>query len=182
MTVLETPAPDDLTVDLSIDIQDLAGVSIDEIDVNQQFVVVVSVQDTRSGIPVDEMGIAAAYLDILYNRELVLPVFDPTNPRGFDITFSTNYVNAKSGNADTSGIIDEVGAFQAGGAPLGDGLLEVFRITFTANAAGVVEFTGNPADNSPIHDTLYFEPPESVDISDINYGLGRADDYRPRRK
>ena len=54
---------------------------------------------------------------------------------------------------------------------LGSGKLEVFRVVFTANEVGVVDFLGDPADESPAHDVLYFDPPEVVSLADIHYGL-----------
>ncbi len=44
--------------------------------------------------------------------------------------------------------------------PWDRGKLEVFRVVFTANEVGVVDFLGDPADESPAHDMLYFDPPE----------------------
>ncbi len=173
-TILATPAPDDLTVDYAISFEDMGGNPINEINIGQQFAMIVTVQDLRTGLDPTDAGIFAGYLDTLYDRNLVLPVFDAANGLGFDITFSAAYPNGLSGDAQTPGILDEVGAFQLITFPsegLGSDPVELFRTVFTANTAGVAEFNANPADLTPQHDTVYFSPTVEVPPADINYGL-----------
>jgi subtilisin family serine protease len=170
VTILEDTTGAEKTVDLVFDIQDLSGNPLSEVTVGGQFQLVVTVQDQRD-VPGEEAGIYAAFLDVLYNRNLVSPVFDAANPLGFSISFGADYENGRSGDISTPGLLDEVGAFQTGFAPLGANALKVFSVVFTATAAGEVDFIGDPADVSPAHDILYFEPPEVVPLSDIRYGF-----------
>jgi len=169
VTVFEDPAPADQPLDISIDITDPAGNPISQVQVDSEFVMVVSVQDMRGGL-VDK-GVAAAYLDVLYDRALISPNQDAGNPFGFEIEFSPDYSNAKSGSAQTPGILDEVGGFQTSGSPLGDAKLALFQVTFRANAVGTVEFTGDPADVTPDHDILFFDPPAVVPMPEVHYGF-----------
>lgn len=172
VTVFEDPAPADQDVAIFVEITDPSGNPISQVTVGDEFDLVVSVQDDRATLT---PGIAAVYADLLYDRQLAIARPDPGNPLGFDITFSADYLNAKSGDASVPGIINEVGSFQTAGSPLGSGKLEVFRIAFLANAVGTVEFIGDPADVTPEHDVLYYNPPAAVPLAEINYGLASVD-------
>jgi hypothetical protein len=169
VTVFETPDPGNQDVEIALSIKDIAGIAIDEITEGDQFVLVATVQDLRPFQPV--AGVFAAYLDILYDRDLVLPNLDGNNNLGFDITFGADYGNGPSGTAFLPGIVDEVGTFESADGPLGDGPVELFRIAFTANEVGEATFAGDPADASPTHDVLLFEPPAPVSPADIRYGF-----------
>ncbi|MBM4093669.1 MAG: hypothetical protein FJ276_30325, partial [Planctomycetes bacterium] len=169
VTVFEDPAPGNQGLDISVAVTDRQGNPLSSVNVGGQYVVVLSVQDKR--VNPTAAGVAAAYLDMLYNRDLTTPNPNPSNPLGFEITFSVDYLNARSGKADVPGLIDEVGAFQTGAGPLGAAKLELCRITFTANAPGVVTFRADPADVTPAHDSLFYEPPAAVPLTNINYGF-----------
>jgi hypothetical protein len=156
-------------VELFFEVQDLAGVPITQVTVGSQFQLVVSVQDMRS-VPAGTAGIFAAYMDVLFDRNLVSTVFDAANPLGFKITFGADYPNGRAGDIATPGLLDEVGAFAAFDPP-GPDKLVLFSVVFAATAAGNADFIGDPADVSPTHDVLYFEPPEVVPLADIRYGF-----------
>ena len=107
---------------------------------------------------IDERGIFAAYTDLLYNSDLVSTIADPTNPLGFDVTFSDLYLNLRSGDAGTANLIDELGAFQDGSQPLGPDEFLLATISLTADGLGTADFQLDPADVLPLHDSLFFEP------------------------
>ena len=117
MTIFEDPA-ENQTVDLVIEIQDLQGNPISQVDIGDQFVLVASVQDIR-GVSAATAGIYAVYMDVLYNRTLVSANFDSGNDLGFAVTFSAQYPNGKAGDVNTPGLVNDVGAFQQGFDPLG---------------------------------------------------------------
>ncbi len=174
VTVFESPAPADLGVDLGIHFEDLVGNPIDQVDVDDQFVMVVSIQDIRGGVAVEDMGMFSAFLDVLYDRSLVLPVIDLANPVGVEISYSSDYPNSldgAEGDADTPGLLNEVGSFTSSFTPLGPSNLEVFRVLFTANATGVADFLGDPADFAPVRDVIYAVPPVTAPYIDISYGI-----------
>ncbi len=170
VTVFETPAPTGKTTDITLEVLDVLGNPTSEIAVGTEFQLVASIQDIR-GLEESLSGIYAAYMDVLYARNLVTPNFDAGNSQGFEITFSSNYNQGKSGDILVPGVLNEVGAFQLSGAPQGTAKFEIFRVMFTATAAGVVNFQADPADVLPANNILYFDPPSAVPLADIGYGL-----------
>ena len=117
------------------------GTPIATIAAGGQFVVSVYARDLR----IDPQGVAAAYLDLLYDSSLV-SIAGP-------ITYGPDYSSGQSGEASTAGLVDEAGASMAGSTPLGGDERLLFRVLFTANAAGAAQFHSEPADTSPDHDT-----------------------------
>ena len=141
----------------------------------EQFLLRVYTQDLRlddgDGEPVDRRGVAAGFLDVLYDYRRV--------SIAGNIIYSPQYQNAQSGSVQLPGLIDEGGAFQTGGVPLGADEVLLFSVPMTANSTGLVNFVGDPADLTsfppdgvpvpPEHDTLLFQPPEAVDVQEIGY-------------
>ena len=142
------------------------------LSVGQQFQLKGYVQDLRQSF---SAGVFAAFEDILYSSGLVSPIADSTEPLGFEITFGPDYQRGaegdlQSGDINTPGLINEVGAIQRGDAPLGGSELLFFTILFTANSPGTASFIGDPADILPFHDTLLFDPPAPVPVDRIRFG------------
>jgi hypothetical protein len=112
---------------------------------------------------------------MLYSTSLVSPVsttVSPTFPLGFNVTFGANYTNQPTGDIRTPGVVNEIGSVQTNVASaLGDGLFTQFEIVFRANSAGLAQFVGDPAEISPLHDTLTFLPVSPVPFSKIKYGF-----------
>jgi hypothetical protein len=145
---------------------DSSGSVLTEIVQGSTFQLRVHVRDLRD--PMSDLGVFAAYLDVLLDSGLVSTI--PTNgPLGFDVTFGTDYLNGPSGDSLTN-VIDELGSFQTSLLPLGGTEKLLTTITLRANAVGVAQFVSDPADISPLHDPLLFEPTEPVDIDRINFG------------
>ncbi len=158
-------------VGLRLSATDLSGNPIDSITVGGQFQLRGYVQDLR-GFGADR-GVFAAYEDVLYSSTLVSPIPSQTNDPnlGFQVEFGPNYQEVFSGDIRTPGLINEIGAVQSGQTPLGLEEQLLFVITMTANSVGTANFIGDPADISPLHDTLTFEPPAAVDFGQIRYGF-----------
>ncbi len=114
---------------------------------------------------------------MIYSSNIASVDADTANPLGFAITFGTDYnrvpTPVNSGDARTPGLINEVGAIQRGDAPLGPEEKLLFTIIMTANAVGTANFIADPADISPLHDTLLFQPPTAVPIDEIATALTR---------
>lgn len=160
-------------VQLNLVVTDLSGTPIDEIVAGNTFKVRGTVKDLNVRGSA-EPGIYAAFQDLLYSNAFVTPVavtVSPSKPLGFDITFGANYANEPTGDILTPGIINEVGAVQTSLTSLGDGEFLQFEIVFRANSAGLAQFVGDPADVSPIHDTLTYNPVAPVPFSKIKYGF-----------
>jgi len=162
----------DVTAQIAVtmEVTDLNGNPISQILVGQQFEVRTFVQDVRSNP--SQAGVAAAYTDVTFDGSLasVLAIYhsnaeDPNpNPPTYNFTSST------SGSFATSGLIDEAGGFNAGFTPLGPGKFLLFTAQMTATSGGVLTFTADPADQSPTHDSLVFNPPTTVPTDAISYG------------
>ena len=117
-------------------------------------------------------GVFAVYFDLLYESGLVTTKNDPANRFGFAINFAPPYnSNGLSANNSFLNVVDEIGAFQSGSEALGSSEFLLAQMTFRANTAGVAEFVVDPADLSPFHDVLLFEPPAPVAVDRINLGV-----------
>ena len=119
-------------------------------------------------------GVFAAFEDVIYSSNIASVDPNSANALGFAVTFGPDYSRVppvNSGDVRTPGLINELGAIQTGDAPLGPEEKLLFTITLTANAVGVANFVGDPADISPLHDTLLFQPPTPVTIDQIRYGF-----------
>tara|TARA_B100000519_G_scaffold112474_1_gene97354 strand:- start:15 stop:3290 length:3276 start_codon:yes stop_codon:yes gene_type:complete len=145
---------------------------IHEIDVDQSFDIAVTVQDIRPEILDHYAGVFAAYMDVLYTSEAIELDAD-------SLQYSAQYRNAVSGDLDSLGCIDEVGAMQAGFSPLGTDALELFRITATGIDVGVTEIQTNPADIDLVSDTLVFEPPSALLDTQIDYATATLEILTP---
>ncbi|MFN3189526.1 MAG: Ig-like domain-containing protein [Aureliella sp.] len=173
VTVRVGDADSDDIVSLRLSVTDVNGQPVDSIEVGNQFQLRGFVQDLR-GFGIDR-GIFAAYEDVLYNANLVSPVASNTNDPdlGFQVQFGPNYSRVREGDIRTPGVINEIGAVQIenGNQPLGSAEQLLFVVTLTANSTGIANFIADPADISPLHDTLTFEPPEAVTFDRIRYGF-----------
>ena len=151
---------------------DLNGNEISAIQQGQDFKLDVYVDDFRNdrGAPSNAPGVFAAYLDLLYNLQLVSTAIPQGNNNlNFDVNFFNGYTNGRNGDATIPGLINEFGAFYNTGAdPNNPGTMnfpDVVRlasITFTARSPGIVKFSSDPADVLPLDDTLLFDVPGSA--------------------
>lgn len=162
-------AADDI-VKLPLRVTNLSGTPITQVAVGQQFQLRGYVQDLRT---TGDLGVFAAYQDIIYSSTLASPVRSTTNPLGFEITFGPKYQRVLEGDTLTPGLFNELGAVATSNNDADYGNVEhlMFTITMTANALGTVTFVGDPADVSPRHDTLVFDPVSPVPFGKIGYGL-----------
>lgn len=180
ITVHEEPAPDNNDVVISLDVVNSDGESVNTVNVGEEFTLRMTVQDIRPFQPA--AGVGAVYTDILFDRSLASVNLDAANPLGFEISFSDDYNNSTNGAVIVPGLIDEVGALQAGLEPLGSGEILVFEVTMTAlNNEGTLTFLSDPADVSPDQDVVLFNPPEVVNDSRILYGLRSVEIVDPNR-
>jgi hypothetical protein len=152
----------------------------------QLFLVNVTADDLRT-MPIldlmgnDVRGVAAAYLDVLYDQSRLEVVADDTivgwnSVFGYNIQFNqTIYKNALSGSNATAGILDETGGtvvFSAGGStPIGANPVTVFTVTMRAKPMapnGVANLYTDPADVSPDHDVLQFAAAGAVPVIGVD--------------
>ena len=149
---------------------DLNGRPITVVNPGQEFEMRAFVKDLRTddtvGDPTDNLGVYAAYFDFLYEPALV----SVAGPVVFNTTPVGPWTSGQTAGTNTLGIIDESGAFQGGSAFFTSDELEIYRVRMRANSVGQADFAADPADLLPLHDTLTFQPPATVSLSQITYG------------
>ena len=171
----------DDNVEFSFGFRDMAGNSITSVTQGDQFQVYVYAYDLRPErgagqtppTSVQNPGVYAAYLDMLYNANIVLPSSPGVNTT---LDFANNpivpYVNGVSGSASIPGVIRSLGAFTGAEKPpfsFADPSLMTI-LTFTARSAGLAEFVGDPANDSPNTDVVLFNPPNApVPLEQVRY-------------
>ncbi len=167
-TINVVESPDLVQVRLEATRLDGTPLPNNQVAAGSQFLVKAWVDDIRTDIPANQQGVYSAYLDILYNSNLAIPVTVPiaTNPLGFDITFGTLFREGQKGiNRSSVGIVDEVGAFQGSTATRFGNEQLLFQIKFVAqNAAGTLVFIADPADNLPLNETSLIRPDPGVSV------------------
>ncbi len=163
--------PTGQTAEFRLVATDLNGQPIDEVTVGSQFLLTGFVRDLRT--TGTDLGIFAAYQDILYSSNLVRPVASSTNDPnlGFQVNFGPDYNRIRRGDIRNLGIINEIGAVATLDAPTGNGEFRLFTVTMTANAVGLATFVSDPADISPLNDTLTYEPVQPVSFDKIRFGF-----------
>ena len=90
---------DDPAMRVRIETTDTAGVPISEARVGEEFLVSMYVQDVRE----TAAGVFAAYLDLLYDPDLVVA--------GDVVKFGDDFIHDRTIGMTTPGVIDEVGGF-----------------------------------------------------------------------
>lgn len=171
----------DDNVEFSFGFRDMAGNSITSVTQGDQFQVYVHTYDLRPErgagqsppTSVQNPGVYAAYLDMLYNANIVLPSSPGVNTT---LDFANNpiapYISGVSGSASIPGVIRSLGAFTGAQKPpfsFADPSLMTI-LTFTARSAGLAEFVGDPANDSPNTDVVLFNPPNApVPLEQVRY-------------
>jgi hypothetical protein len=165
-------------VDVKLRVVDGNGNPVNRVAVGSRFGVQVIVQDLRSTLAANPLGVYAAFSDILYNANLAKPSnIIPNDPFNFDVIFAAPFgIVGASGVADRLGIIDELGSFltdtnQPVGPNFSNQPVLMATLYFDAVKSGSLQFASSPADSSPYHDTLLFQPPAPVPVQRIRYNV-----------
>jgi len=124
----------------------------------------------------DPQGVASAFLDLLYDYELVTTTPATTsNGYPFDISFGRLFSGGgfNQGVSQVPGLVDEIGATQSSLNPVPfSGREELFTITFEALADGIAVFSTDPAED-PQSETLLIK--DDVNALTVNQlGLDSA--------
>ena len=102
-----------------------------------------------------------AYTDVTF--ELALATVNGA------IEHAVDYTTSPSGSTATPGLIDEVGGSD-GLTPLGPTERLLFTVPMQASGVGTVNFSADPADLLPVHDSLLFGGLTGVPTNEILYG------------
>ncbi len=160
-----------LLVGMDFQFVDEDGNPVDEVNVGDVVGLRIDVDDIRNVL--DQTGVFAAFLDVLYSADILSPVADSSN-LGFRVEFGTDMDRGSaSGFIDRPGLIDEFGTNDArGSAPPTQDLedpRELATLFFTATSTGTAEVVGSPADFFPFRDTLLFGRDAEVPIDQVVY-------------
>jgi hypothetical protein len=168
----------DDVVQFRLEATNLSGQPIDQIGVGQKFQLRGYVQQLQPLNGGQLQGVYAAYQDILYDSALV-----SVTPLNYESIFGFRGVNppvpgrdypvAPSGDLRIPGLINELGSASkelANSTNLPGGAEKLqFIIEVTALTAGTATFLGDPADISPLHDSLVFDPAIALLPNQIRY-------------
>jgi len=179
-------------VEFSFAFTSMAGAPISRVTQGDSFQVHVYVNDLRyerglmqtPPIIVAEPGVYSAYLDLLYNSSLVLPGSPGTNTSlDFANIPQGKYTNGVSGTAQLPGVISSLGAFTGSARPDFDfenlDPIPLTILTFNARSAGIAEFVGDPANQSPNTDVFVWDTSSPVQLERVRY-LRSAIEVVPR--
>jgi hypothetical protein len=147
-------------VRFSLETSDMSENPISSVVVGQRYILNGYVEDIRP----NPEGVFAAFMDVGYDSALT-SITDP-------IRFGPAFANGTSIDLSVPGILNEIGAFD-GFEPLGPGKYRLFTVPLVADAAGIVNFLSNPADDIPAHETLVFGQDADVETCDVLYGEAR---------
>lgn len=174
----QTQVEADDKLHLRLAVTNLAGEEITQVTRGSEFQLRGFVRDLRLGDTTrpNVDGVFAAFQDVLYSSGLVTVKSTATAPF-FQVTYSGEYASGRSGDVRIPGLINEIGSFQSSSNPfpLDDQLKEKLQFVVTLIASpsalinSIAEFIGNPADISPFHDTLMFDPTSPVPVNQIRY-------------
>jgi len=101
-----------------------------------EILLTVFVDDVRVLSNPSEGGVFSAYLDVLFDSDIVT-VSGP-------ITYGSIFTEGISGDTTTAGIIDGAGAFSGRLAPIGQGEQFLWSVTLDVIGSGTVTFVGEP--------------------------------------
>ncbi|MFW6171598.1 MAG: Ig-like domain-containing protein [Planctomycetota bacterium] len=189
-------------VSLRLEVTDADARRVDSLSSDERLFLRVWVQDLRDEHYVNR-GVFATYLDVLYDEQLLQPIVDDTLDRGFEIEPGPEYRMSGSGDVDTPGVVNEVGAVAASSQPLGSSELLLFEMPLevtgpfvddiqfdvsmnsAANSLQVLENNLQPewstelvaesADELPDHEILTFEPATAVANEQVVFSGTRVD-------
>ncbi len=114
------------------------GSPLSSLQIGQTFKLQVLTQDMRN----DANGVFSAYLDLLYDSNLIELV--GTSP----VAFQSPYTNTPSANTSQTGLINEMGAFANSLSPLGPDERLLAVVSMRAKASGSALFRTDAADDS----------------------------------
>jgi hypothetical protein len=154
---------------IRLEVVDSSGTPLaanDALDVGEEFELRVFVTDIQA----DPGGVASAFMDIMYQSNLVMPLGT--------ITYGSFYTFVQSARFEP-GLLDDFGAFgQLAAPPDPAAELLLFRVPFEALAVGLVTFDASVDSLDSNHDVGLYgtdDPlnPSEVNIEDRSANIGR---------
>ena len=140
-------------------VTDLDGNAITSINTGEEFLLNFHARDMRG---LDAEGVFAAFVDVLFDGDLVEPV------AGAEIDYNSGYGTIESGTVG-DGLIDELGAVSSSTSPTGTAQVRIASVRMRALQSGQVTFNTEPADGSG-SDFLLFGEDETIPDSGVGFG------------
>lgn len=150
-----------------LQVVDENGAPIDEIEVGRMFDLQVFVQDLRLPEAGESRGVHQAFLDILYDSNLVALTEEGVQHGPLYGSLNGSLVNNQT---DTAGLLNEVGSSQEDlTSPPGSQEVLLFSIEFMSTAPGSFDFTSESADE-PLNTIVVAGPLQIENLEgDINF-------------
>lgn len=179
LALANADANDALNISLSIVDGVIDGVNTPitgSIPVGSRFGVQIMVDDLRTALEANPLGVFAAFADILYDAKFArLANTTAGDARfNFDVVFGADFGDGNNGGfgiANIPGIIDEFGSFVTTGnatTPRDPNVLAT--VYFDAIARGTFNIKTNPADSLPQRESLFFQPASPIPVERIRFG------------
>jgi cyclophilin family peptidyl-prolyl cis-trans isomerase len=149
----------EVMVQLRMEVTDVSGNPVSQVHVGDTFQLRGYVKDVRPSAT----GVFSFYEDVTYNGALATPTANA-------ITFGTQYGNGRAGDTATAGLLDEIGSFAGSLSGLGSTEYLFYTVTFVAQKAGTLTFTGDAPDVSPFHDIGVYDSNDAIPLDRIAYG------------
>ena len=153
---VEREVPNEELVAFSFQITNQEGQPVSAVTIGDDFTLNVLVEDLRD-LP---EGVFAAYLDVRYTSSAA--------EIAGQLDFGPAYQNGAAGGTDSTGLIDEAGAF-SDIDPVGGGRFRLFSVPFAPAGVGRVIFDANPADIFPEGSVLLYGKDEPVTADQIRF-------------
>lgn len=149
----------EVQVQLRMAVTDVSGNPVSQIHVGDTFQLRGYLKDVRSSAT----GVFSFYEDVTYNGASAAPTASA-------ITFGPQYGNGRAGDTATPGLIDEIGSFSGSMSALGSTEYLFYTVTFVAQKAGTLTFTGDAPDASPAHDIGVYDSNNAIPLDQVAYG------------
>ena len=141
------------TMDLTAQAFDVAGNPISEILVGTDFLIGLVVEDTRP----TPSGVFSAYADVTLDNTALASFNSGPLSATPELTFHPQFAVGRTGTIIEPTVeVDDAGAINAGGAI--NAPVVLWTTTMTANNAGTMTFTPNPADSPIASNLLVYDP------------------------
>ncbi|MGE3775760.1 MAG: Ig-like domain-containing protein, partial [Pirellulaceae bacterium] len=158
---IELDATKNPQVRVRLEVTDLNGNPLSQINVGSTFQLRAFVTDVRMDVPDNQKGVFSLYQDVTFNNSLATAT---------SITHDTIMFGNSSAGTISGGLLDEIGSFSGRISPPGATESLLYTVTLTAVRSGTLTFTGDPADLIPAHQVGLFGNDDPIPLDEVDFG------------